>query len=605
MHYKKQKLYTQELLRAGPVPGPFPLPPAAFEQTQALDQRFEKEIKEFASLRNKWEIGKAMEFNDDSEYKKRICAAIDFKHDCILELGKLVYHEIELNKDNFVRVATTEGHAELSKTLLSLGFPLCTPDNINDKSRSMGESKGETLLATSCRLGNFEVFENLLTAKADVNVVRHDGTSALQLAIISGNDKSLEMLKALLEAKADVNVINGAGASVLHCLAMVSGNARSFNMFDALLPAGADLKLDSQDSKGETPLATACRMGNFEVFEKLLTAKADVNVVRYDGKSALQLAIDSGNARVVEMFLARQQAKADVSVINGAGASVLHCLAIFSDNNRSSDMFEALLKNGADLEVNVKLKAPFLDVMDSKGETPLATACRIGNFEVFEKLLTSKADVNVVRDDAKSALQLAIVSGNDRILNHMNRMNKIIEFDERTDSSYVRRLSQAFLQTSNIYGWLKGGWSPDKLTDVVDALLSSAAADPTMQDRLSHVRAFLNQHSTLLKDPSPLSPLTVDHVVEQLAFQEYNVFEGICTTPTADAATKAFVELVQKSNKKSSSSVKKRPRAAVCGEVRSVVYSPDASRLARVEGNEVVVCDAVNGKLVCRLKGHE
>jgi hypothetical protein len=270
-------------------------------------------------------------------------------------------------------------------------------------------------------------------------------------------------------------------------------------------------------------------------------------------------------------------------------------------------MFEALLKNGADLEVNVKLKAPFLDVMDSKGENPLATACRTGNFEVFEKLLTSKADVNVVRDDAKSALQLAIVSGKDRILNRMNRMNKIIDFDERTDSSYVRRLSQAFLQTSNIYGWLKGGWSPDKLTDVVDALLSSAAADTTMQDRLSHVRAFLDQHSTLLNNPSPLSPLTVDHVVEQLAFQECGVFEGICTAPTGDAATKSssLVELVNKSNKKSSGSVKKRPRAAAGGEVRSFAYSPDASRLARVEANEVVVCDAVNGKQVCRLKGHE
>jgi ankyrin repeat protein len=572
-----------------------------------LDQRYEKEIKEFASLRNKWEIGNAMEFNDDSEYKKRICAAIDFKHECILELGKLVYHEDKLDKDNFVRVATSGGHVELSKTLLSLGFPLCAPDNINDKSCSMGETKGETLLATSCRLGNFEVFEKLLTAKADVNVVRHDGTSALQLAIASGNDKSLEMLKALLEAKADVNVINGAGASVLHCLAMVSGNARSFNMLDALLPAGADLNLDLQDSKGETPLATACRMGNFEVFEKLLTAKADVNVVRDDSKSALQLAIVSGNARIVEMFLARQQTKADVKVINGAGASVLHCLAIFLDNDRSSDMFEALLKNGADLELNVKLKAPFLDVRDSKGETPLATACRMGNFEIFGKLLTAKADVNVLRDDGKSALQLAIVTGNDRILNRMNRINKIIEFDERTDSSYVHRLSQAFLQTSNICGWLKGGWSPYKLIDLVDALLSSAAADRTMQDRLSHVRAFLNQHSTLLKDPSPLSPLTMDHVVEQLAFQEHNVFEGMCTAPTADAATKstAFVELVNKLNKKSSSSVKKRPRAAVCGEVRSVVYSPDASRLARVEGNEVVVCDAVNGKQVCRLKGHE
>jgi ankyrin repeat protein len=93
-----------------------------------------------------------------------------------------------------------------------------------------------------------------------------------------------------------------------------------------------------------------------------------VNVVRRDGKSALQLAIDSDSARRFEML-------------------------------------ETLLKVGAD--VNVVRH-------DSMGETEMATACRVGNFEVFEKLLMAGADVNVVRHDGASALQLAIVSGKDR-----------------------------------------------------------------------------------------------------------------------------------------------------------------------------------------------
>ena len=40
------------------------------------------------------------------------------------------------------------------------------------------------------------------------------------------------------------------------------------------------------------------------------------------------------------------------------------------------------------------------------------------------------------------------------------------------------------------------------------------------------------------------------------------------------------------------------------GNVQSLAYSPDGSRLARAEGNDVVVCDAASGFEVHRLKGH-
>ena len=40
------------------------------------------------------------------------------------------------------------------------------------------------------------------------------------------------------------------------------------------------------------------------------------------------------------------------------------------------------------------------------------------------------------------------------------------------------------------------------------------------------------------------------------------------------------------------------------GNVRSLAYSSDGSRLARAERKYVVVCDAVSGFEVHRLKGH-
>ncbi len=278
------------------------------------------------TLKKALDLRDARGFNNDSKYKHDIVEAIDFKVQKIIELGQLAYKADELDPDSFLHVATRNGNSELSTILLLLGFPLHPADNINYK-----DDMGETLMATDCRMGNFEVFERLLKSGADVNVVRRDSKSALHLAVVSGKARSFEMFEALLEAKADVsvqdsmgetlmtaacgmgnfevfekllkagadvNVVHRDGKSVLH-LAVASDSARSFEMFEALLKAGADLKLDMQDSMGETVMAAACRLGNFEVFERLLKSGADVNVVRRDGTSALQLAIVSGNARIL------------------------------------------------------------------------------------------------------------------------------------------------------------------------------------------------------------------------------------------------------------------------------------------------------------------
>jgi hypothetical protein len=296
-------------------------------------------------------------------------------------------------------------------------------------------------------------------------------------------------------------------------------------------------------------MATASRVVNFEVFETLLKAGADVNVVRRDGKSALQLAIVSGKGRSFEMFEALLEAKADVNV------------------------------------------------QDSMGETVIATACRVGNFEVFEALLKAGADVNVVRRDGTSALQLAIVSGNDRIL---NRMPKMIEYDESAEISYVHCLSLAFLAPNLIFRWLKDGRSARELLGVVCALMASAAAERPMQDRLSHVRAFINCHIDLLQDPTPLAPLTVTDVVEQLVSQESDSVFNSDTAPQLTASIERGVVWVNKPSGQHAC----RWTIQAGGPILSVVYSPDGSRLARDEGNDVVLCDAVSGFEVHRLEGH-
>jgi len=214
---------------------------------------------------------------------------------------------------------------------------------------------------------------------------------------------------------------------------------------------------------------------------------------------------------------------------------------------------------------------------------------------MFEALLKAGADLNVVRRDGASALALAIVSGNARILNCMPKM---IEYDESAEISYVRCLSLAFLAPNHIARWRKDGRSARELLGVLCALMASAAAERAMQDRLSHVRAFINCHIDLLQDPSPLAPLTVTDVVEQLALQESDSVFG--ATPQWTASIERGVVWVNKPAVQHAC----RWTIQAGAEVTSLAYSTDGSRLARSEGNDVVVCDAVSGFEVHRLKGH-
>jgi hypothetical protein len=228
--------------------------------------------------------------------------------------------------------------------------------------------------------------------------------------------------------------------------------------------------VNDEDAEGDSPLLLACSAGNLEIAEILVVAGAGVSEANYRGDTPLLAAVGAGKFELAEMLVSK--AKADVNVINGAGASALH-LVIASNNARSFEMFETLLKAGA--------------------------------------------DVNVVRRDGASVLALAIVSGNARILNCMPKM---IEYAESAEISYVRRLSLAFLEPNNIVRWLKDGRSPRELLVLVCALMASAVTERAMQDRLSHVRAFINCHIDLLQDPTPLAPLSVTDVVKQLALQE-------------------------------------------------------------------------------------
>jgi len=99
--------------------------------------------------------------------------------------------------------------------------------------------------------------------------------------------------------------------------------------------------VNETDSEGNSPLLLACRSGNLEIAKILVVANKR-------GDTPLPATVRAGKVELAKTLVCCFEA--DVNVINGDGASALH-LVNAADNAGSLEMFETLLKYGADVNV--------------------------------------------------------------------------------------------------------------------------------------------------------------------------------------------------------------------------------------------------------------
>ena len=218
-------------------------------------------------------------------------------------------------------------------------------------------------------------------------------------------------------------------------------------------------------------------------------------------------------------------------------------------------------------------------------------ASRAGSVETCEILIEASADVDAVDYDGASPMALAILSHNEiatRLIS--KRMHSQNMFNL---ASCVQHMTRAFLKPTNIEGWLRDGISPLALKGEIGALLTSPSTEPTTKEQLRHVRAFLNHNEALLEKSPSEWPVT--HTVLQLASQETGEVFADPHSALGDETSPAKrpPRLIHWLNKPNSHRCRLTMRAR--GEVRSVSYSKCGRKLARAEGNKVVVCDAETG----------
>jgi hypothetical protein len=236
-----------------------------FSVGEELKKKYREALEEFAQKREKWDLLDPKEFNVDKKYKTEINYAIDFKHELIEKLFKMVYKDCA--KENFVQTVTVKGRPEIGELLLTFGFPVHPPGGCDSQFKDNGN---ETQLIAACRMESVEICKALLHAKANVTVRRADNASALLLLLVAMKGRA-ELAKEQ--------------------------------------PGGCDPQF--KDNGNETQLIGACRMESVQVCKALIDAKADVTVLRDDNASALAWAIILDNDEILN-FVSREATMIDL-----------------------------------------------------------------------------------------------------------------------------------------------------------------------------------------------------------------------------------------------------------------------------------------------------
>ena len=247
-----------------------------------------------------------------------------------------------------------------------------------------GKAKWTPLLY-SCRYGDLEAVNLLLSKGADKMVVTETDLTGLHLACCNGNKEIVEMF---LSDSMDVNCV-GENLKTPLMYACFEGQ---IHIAEMLLDKGACIK--KIDACHKTCLHYACyKAENSNLVKKLLQYDIDINCKNDMGWTPLCYACRHGNVDIVNILVSHE---ADKDITVDCGLNCLHLAAM----GGSVTLVETLLELGLDIESQTTLK-----------ETPLLWAGMEGQLAVAEFLIENDADINACDKYGRNALHLACKAG--------------------------------------------------------------------------------------------------------------------------------------------------------------------------------------------------
>lgn len=274
-----------------------------------------------------------------------------------------------------------------------------------------------TALGLAAEMGNLEILELLLEARANVNIDPGLYFCPLRLAVERGHT---DVIERLLHAGADVRSADVNGERTLLQPATFHGDAR---MCRILLERGATVEVPTSGNRRFPPLLSAILSNSVETVSMLLSYKTSVDAVYYQ-RTAIGEAVATGNIQLIEMLLQAGASKVgkDIRRIgNMEAAGYLErrkmLQDIVSNNGRrllaaaiseeKEDLVNCLLRYNADRTVS-------LPVCSTEISSPLEAAISTGDMQLA--ILLIKRGAWITRNELSAGVWEALGTGNDAII---------------------------------------------------------------------------------------------------------------------------------------------------------------------------------------------
>ncbi|XP_071085979.1 ankyrin repeat domain-containing protein 50-like [Haliotis cracherodii] len=293
--------------------------------------------------------------------------------------------------DTDLIVACREGKLKAVRDILYK-----SPEDINKKGCG-----GMTPVMWAARRGHREVLDLLVRKEADLKLVDDASNNILHRACYGGH---VAMVKHVVSKNmVDINSKGRDGRTPL----MWAAREGKRQIFDLLVSKGG---LPSEvDKDGNNILILACWGGNEEIVKYIISHDdVDIDGRGQSGRTPLMAAAYKGHGKVFDLLVDKE---ADLTLVDDAGDNVLHVACL----GGHVDIVSRVLKLGK-VDINKQGQC---------SRTPLMVAARLGNNEIFDLLVTERADALTEDDDRNTILHLACEGGHIDIVKYVLSLDTV------------------------------------------------------------------------------------------------------------------------------------------------------------------------------------